>query len=146
MNYDTFLAKVKKTGVSTSPYLPFSLERIFTYPARDRSKKPVDAPPFIAQYWDAGGTSGGSCWDDGTKNNHYQRTGEPAPTTFPDLVKVLTAVCPNLTFLQYELVKTVIKTGVETEYEYYGNSSDYGYNVVILRDLYDKLVEIGALS
>lgn len=146
MTFSSFLSLIKDAGIDTQPYLPFSLERIFTYPAKGRSKKPVDAPPFIAQYWDAGGMSGGSCYDEGTKDNHYHRTGEPAPIGFIDLVKVLTAVCPNLTFLQYEMVKGIIKSDVETEYEYYSNSSSYGYQVVILQDLYDKLVEIGAIS
>ena len=146
MTYDTFLSLVASTGVDTSPYMGFSLERLFKYPAEGRSKKPVDAPAFVGQYWDAGGVSGGSCWNDGENDSHYHRIGDPGPTTFPDLVKVLTAVCPQLTFLQYEAIKGIIKTGVETEYEYYGNSSSYGYQVVLLPDLYDKLVELGALN
>lgn len=145
MDFPTFISLINGSGIDTKPYLPFSAERLFVYPAHNRSKQPVDAPPFIAQHWDAGGISGGSCYDEGDKDPHYARTGDPAPTTFPDLTKVLIAVCPTLTFLQYEMIKEVIKSGVETEYEYYGNSSQYGYQVVILRELYDKLVELGAI-
>ncbi len=144
MTFDSFLKLVHDAGVDTSPYLSFSVERLFVYPAAGRSKKPVKAPPFIIQYWETGGVSGGSCWDSSDPQSYS--TGKSAPITFTDLVKILTATCPNLTFLQYETVKSVIKEGEEVEREWYGNHTDYSYQLIILRDLYDKLVEIGAIT
>lgn len=148
MTFDAFLAAIKAAGIKQPSYLPFTAEKVFLYPPRHSRRSwsdPIDPPPFIAQYWDAGGVSGGSCWD---SSDPQPYDGDAPPTTFPELVKVLHATVPNLTFLQYQMLEAtgVIKTGEETQYEYYGNHTTYGYRIVVLRDLYDKLVEMGAIS
>jgi hypothetical protein len=100
---------------------------------------------FLYVQWSAGGISGGSCWDEGEQDNHYRTAGEPEPQ-FDDIDEVLTELCPDLSFLQYKkLMAKVVKQGIYTVNEYYGNSSDYGYKVVNLQELFDALVEMGLL-
>lgn len=144
MTYETFLEKAKKSGADINPYLPFSLDKLWVYPAQKKSKTPVSAPDFVAQYWDERGARGGSCW--GTEITEY--VGKSTPSSFPDLIKILGAVAPELTFIQYELLKVsgVIKEGSETEYHYYGNYTEYGYRLVVLRELYDELVEMKVIE
>lgn len=143
MTLSSFIAAARKAKVNVNPDLGLDLSKVFVYPA-SRSNKPVNAPDFIAQTWDAHGYSGGSYT--GSEAEAY--VGESAPTQFPDLIKLLNEVCPQITFIQYQMLEAsgVVQTGEETHSEYYGNSTTYGYRVVILRDLYAKLVELGAIE
>lgn len=144
ITYHDFLIKVTDLKVSIhEPYHPFRLEGVFVYSGNRYDKKVVNPVPYIIQYWAAGGVSGGSCWDSSDPKPYR---GEPAPRTFPDLDKILMAVAPNISFLQHRALEAaVLKEGEETEYEYYGNSTTYGYRLVTMPDLYAKLVEIGAI-
>lgn len=147
MTYESFLTLVKTAGVDTLPYIPFSLENEFVYEnGRDNRKKnrTKDEIHFIIQYWETGGASGGACWE-GCVAEQYS-TGDTAPRSFPELTKILTAVCPGITLLQYEEVKSIMREGNETEYEYYGNYTDYAYNLIKMKELYDKLTEMGLLK
>ena len=64
-----------------------------------------------------------------------------------DLDKVLQLVAPSITHLQWiELTTKVIREDEETDYEYYGNYTSYAYQMVTVRDLFDKLVEMGLIE
>jgi hypothetical protein len=92
--------------------------------------------------WCTGGISGGSCWENGSDPDpHYAITGDKEPE-FEDFDKILLAICPNIGYLQYKNVATIIKDGDYNENEYYGNSTNYAYKCVLLRDLFNKLVEL----
>ncbi len=140
MTYEDFISRIKEAGISADPYHPFSLEKIFIYSGNRCQKKMANPIPYIIQYWDAGGVSGGSCWDSSDPQSYV---GETAPRLFPDFDKILMLIVPNISFLQYQTIQNeVLKEGEETEYAYYGNSTTYGYRLVILEDLYNKLVEM----
>jgi hypothetical protein len=74
--------------------------------------------------WTTGGMTGGSCWNDGVEDPHYPVEAEEEPE-FEALDKVLEALCPQITFLQYKkLVKSVVSRDATSENEYYGNYYD----------------------
>jgi hypothetical protein len=98
---------------------------------------------YLYIYWRTGGESGGSCWDDGTEDNHYAVSADPEPE-FESLDKLLIKLCPNISYLQYKrIIGSVIKTGEYTQNEYYGNYTTYSYKVILLRDLFNILNEFG---
>ena len=97
---------------------------------------------YLYVEWCSGGISGGSCWDDGTDDRHYGRSGEAEPE-FDNIDTVLAELCPNLTFLQYKkIMAKIVKRGEYTINEYYGNTTDYTFKVVNLRELYEALQEM----
>ncbi len=73
--------------------------------------------------WVIGGINGGNCWDDG---GHYSLTAEEEPE-FESLDNILMDVYPSLTFLQYRKLmnEDFIKYSSKTQYEYYGNYTEY---------------------
>lgn len=97
---------------------------------------------YLYAKWTSGGISGGSCWDNSSEDRHYTTTGESEPE-FEDLDTILTVICPNLTFLQYKKLLTIVKRDGYSVKEYYGNSTEYSFKTIKLRDLFDKLVEMG---
>jgi hypothetical protein len=52
---------------------------------------------------------------------------------------VLKKIKPDLTYLEYRELEELIKTNEETDREYYGNSTDYKIEYIILSDLYKTL-------
>lgn len=106
-------------GIFTEPYgIPF------------RIKEPV-----IYIRYETGGVSGGSCWDE----------SDPRPyslSEFPEfkvLDMVIKEVNPNISYLKYKEIEELIHSNEETEWEYYGNSTDYTIKFVILSELLDTL-------
>jgi hypothetical protein len=73
-------------------------------------------------------------------------SSEVAPTTFKELDSILELFCPQITFLQYRALSSVIESGEEINYQYYGNYDKYNYNIVLLEKLYNKLVEMKLIS
>lgn len=92
----------------------------------------------LEQEWSGGGVGGGSCWNNDGADNHYAIEGEPEPK-FTDLTGVLTAVCPNITFLQYQSLEELIKYDTRNEREYYGNSSVTMIKSIKVQDIWDFL-------
>ena len=100
------------------------------------------ADPMLKAEWVSGGTTGGSCWDDGDAR-HYGREADP-PEELTSLDGILEAVCPMITFLEYRaLTRELVKYDSRNSSGYYGNSTDYQMKIVHLRELYDYLVEKG---
>lgn len=90
--------------------------------------------PVIYMRWLSGGWSGGSCWDD--SNPQPFERNKP---NFEVLDLVLKEIAPNVTYLQYKDIEKLIHTNSETEYEYYGNSSDFSVEYIILSELENYL-------
>lgn len=88
--------------------------------------------------WETGGISGGSCWDSSNPMPYTNKEPKPRFTVLTQVIKVLK---PDLTFFEYEEIKDMIISTDKTEWEYYGNSTDYGIEYIKLKDLINKLEE-----
>jgi len=109
--------QVNEQGVFTEPY------GIPTY-----IKEPV-----IYMRWISGGWCGGSCWDT------YAQPFENSKPKFEVLDLVLSELKLSISFLQYRDIENLIHSNSETENEYYGNSTDYEIEYVILSELINVL-------
>lgn len=88
--------------------------------------------PVIYCRYETGGYSGGSCWD---YSDPRPYTEEPPRDRFKVLELVLEKLKPDITFLQYKKIEEMIHSNEETEYEYYGNSTDWKVEYIILSEL-----------
>lgn len=117
----------------------------FQMSVRNTMKTPIEITDCLRVSWRSGGIGGGSCWDEG-ESRHYPIIGDPEPE-FEDLDLLLEAICPDVSFLNYKklMKESLMETGSETEYEYYGNSTTYSYKQIELKKLYDALVKVGII-
>ncbi len=85
-----------------------------------------------------GGWRGGNCWGD----KPYKYEGEEVAFHAFDLI--LNQIFPSITYLQYKkLLKEIKKYEIyDTNYEYYGNSTDWKYEVIVLEDLLEYIKNI----
>lgn len=81
--------------------------------------------------WETGGVSGGSCWDDSDPRPYF-RGDKP---DFKVLDLVLQELMPNISYLQYKQLENLIQSSEKTEWEYYGNQTDFGIQYIPLADL-----------
>lgn len=70
---------------------------------------------------ETGGYSGGSCWND--EVSPYT-TGE-SYISLHALDTALEIICPKISFIEYKQLDKMVTNSYETEYEYYGNRSEY---------------------
>jgi hypothetical protein len=142
MNIDKFIEEVKEIGeiyCLNNPKNGWD-DKFYSYCG---NKKINLDKNYLYIYWRTGGEDGGSCWDDGTEDNHHPISADPEPE-FKSLDKLLIKLCPNISYLQYKrIVSSVIKTGKYTQNEYYGNYTTYSYKAILLRDLFNILNEFG---
>ena len=105
-------------------------------------KQPYGIPvhikePVVYCRYETGGYSGGSCWDD----SDPQPYSEDVPKDrFKVLDLVLEVLFPEIKYLQYKQIEELIHDNEETEYEYYGNSTDWKCEYIILSEL-ESLIE-----
>ena len=109
--------------------------------------RPVESwmgtPECYEVEWRTGGMSGGNCWGD---EPSYSLDADDVPE-MTGIDELFAEICPNITFLEYKRVmKDLVESDSRTEYEYYGNHTNYGIRRVNYRQLYDRLVEVGVLS
>jgi len=100
-------------------------------------KEPFGIPDFekrmvVYQMWETGGISGGSCWEN-SNPQHYSNS-EPVPE-WTALDEVLEILAPSLTFLQFRKISKLIHSTSESQWEYYGNQTDYGIKYIVLEEL-----------
>ena len=88
--------------------------------------------PVIYCRYETGGCRGGSCWDD---SDPYPYTAVVPTDRFKVLDLVLVILKPNISYLQHEKIESMIHDNEETEYEYYGNSTDWKVEYIILSEL-----------
>jgi len=89
----------------------------------------------IYSRYETGGVEGGSYR--GGKNCRY--VNDPPAERFKILDLVLEKLKPNITYLQYKKIDSMIHSNEETEREYYGNSTDYKVEYIILSELEEYL-------
>ena len=104
-------------------------------------KEPYGIPvkvkePVIYMRWKTGGVSGGNYRDD---SNPTRYRNEEAKPKFEALDIVLRELKPEISWLQFREIENLIHTNSETEYEYYGNSTDWSVEYIILSELEAKL-------
>lgn len=91
--------------------------------------------PVVYMRYDSGGVSGGSCWE---SSNPRRYTNDDVPK-FKVLDLVLQELMPNISYLQFKEIEELIKETSDTDYEYYGNSTDYEIRYIVLSELINKL-------
>lgn len=97
----------------------------------------------LVKSWRSGGVGGGSCWDRGTQDNHhYSLSGESEPS-WDALDLVARELFPSLSYIHYTELMREQTTNDFTEWEYYGNSSNYRLAFLSLRDIYNFIVANG---
>ena len=109
--------------------------RVITFP-RDK----ISLDDFVHIKWRTGGDWGGSCWDEGDRTPN-PIDGEQEPD-LNDLETIILAFDENISYVKYKQLMSVVKYDTETNYEYYGNYTTYGTKEVVLRDLYNRMVEL----
>lgn len=140
MTYEEFLNELKKD--KNIYFSPAKLEKRYDW---ERLHK-WDKLDTIEREWTTGGLGGGSCWDEG-EHRHYAVDGEPSPTYFEILDTILLKYWADIPYLFYSKhVLPIIRTDSWTEYEYYGNSTNYAIRYVDLKDLFALLSQHGKLS
>ncbi len=80
----------------------------------------------------------GSCWDDeNTINEEYYHNIPKDHFKVLDLT--LAVLRPNITTLEYNMIKGLIDDNTDTEYGYYGDFEEYKVEFIKLSDLYEAL-------
>jgi len=87
--------------------------------------------------WHTGGYYGGNCWDD--TEPEYRDSYDDQLSLFddPDFVTIIKNFCPQIDIIKCKELSNIINEDNYTEYEYYGNTSDYSFQEVKLTDLVD---------
>lgn len=98
-------------------------------------KQPYGVPTDIKEHViymrnKTGGYRGGSCYDTIAR---YWETEVKYKFVILDIV--LEILHQNITYTQYEEIKSLIHTNNETDREYYGNSTDYEIQYIVLSEL-----------
>lgn len=102
--------------------------------------QPYGIPVHIKEHviysrYNTGGYSGGNCWDD-SEPRYYSEDKVP---DFVALDLVIKELCPDISYLNFKKIIDLIKDNEDTEYEYYGNSTDYKILYLPLSELYELL-------
>jgi hypothetical protein len=106
-------------------------------------KEPYGIPvhikePVVYLRWETGGYSGGSCW--GGQATYWSNKGDaPRWVALDEVLKVLK---PDISYLQYRELEGLVETNHDTQYEYYGNSTDYEVRFIPLSKLGEFLESI----
>ena len=99
---------------------------------------------FIYVFQETGGVSGGSCWDESDPQPYFNHEAMPE---FINFYKLLELTVPTLGFLQVKIMEhELIHSFDYTDYEYYGNCTEYSIKYAKLSDIYNWLVEKGFLK
>lgn len=146
MDYSEFINIVKKyTSLESKNKLQDITESDFRYSYKKKNSMD-EADFFFYNEEYTGGITGGSCWDssDSVHSHYTNESGAiDAIKGFDEIFdNILTETCPNITFIQYKnIYNDVIKTATRTEYEYYGNTSDYLCVYCEVHQMYEALVQ-----
>lgn len=100
-------------------------------------KEPTGIPdkiktPVVYMRWETGGVSGGSCWDSSDPRPYTKNDPKPK---FVVLDMVLKELMPDISYLQYKEVENLIHSSEKTDWEYYGNCTEYSIEYVVVDDL-----------
>ena len=84
--------------------------------------------------WSTGGVEGGNCW--GSSNQQRYSTNNPEPSM--DKIDILIElIWPEISLMKYKRVLRNIKIHRHeyTDYEYYGNCTDFSAKYVFIKDI-----------
>ncbi len=162
MDYQSFLTQIQSAGVKLNEFTGGYYNRDFnslhsdlrekighyvevkslTKQGKEKVKKEfVSKFDFLGEYWETGGADGGSCYDEADAEDYYLGDKEK-PKSFVALDKILGVLCANISFLEYKKLedqKDIIVEVSYTDYEYYGNRTDYSCRYVNLGKLWEYL-------
>lgn len=148
MTYEEFLKIVEGSTLTEKAFADL-LGGISQYSCRrDKNKDLDNTMPYVLYNEESiGGVTGGSCWDDGTEDRHHGYTNPEGAMDcrrrFDEMFDtVVTKIYPDITYLKYKSLSSIIKSTERTEYEYYGNSVDYLIIYVEIKEFYNKLMEL----
>jgi hypothetical protein len=96
---------------------------------------------FHSEAWRTGGIGGGSCWDEGDEDPHYE-LGEEESEPINTLEEFLKDFYPHLSLSQYKELMHHVRTEYWSEYEYYGNHTDYACHYITSDDIANFLVNL----
>ena len=88
---------------------------------------------------ETGGTSGGNCWNDDEARPYVADEAEEEPMKVLDIL--LEEIAPKITYLQYKKIQKLIHSNEHTEWQYYGNSTDYKIEYILLPELENLLAQ-----
>lgn len=152
MTYEKFLARVPNyVGIKDHeiivlkgrvyPEPPTRYRPYYKKKEREKINKQEYEPALYFSCY-VGGVKGGSCWDDGSQDNHHYSSSNET-LKYDELDSILQDICPNITFLAYKRIESLMSDiDTWTEGEYYGNTSEYQYQTLSLKKLYDFLLEM----
>lgn len=139
MTYVKFVEQLEELGY-TIPEPPaekrYSWNRYSEY-ARINYTPDKPYEPALSLIWSTGGVGGGNCW--GGEPRPY--SNDEAEPEWKSLVEILDHFCPNISYLKYRFLMTLVTSDSYCESEYYGNSRNYAVKLLKLQDLYNFLVE-----
>lgn len=108
-------------------------------------KEPYGIPVHIKEQviysrYEIGGVHGGNCHDESVNESYVV---PPPKDRMKVLEFALKELRPQISFLEYRMIEGLIHDNEETEYEYYGNSTDWKIEYIKLSDLYGALAKLG---
>lgn len=93
---------------------------------------------FIIQRHFTGGAEGGNCW--GGEARRFSNSTSPQP--FMPLDAILKAVSPDISYLKYRDIESLIVESEECDHEYYGNYREYLIFKLDIKQLYNMMFPI----
>lgn len=105
-------------------------------------REPFGIPDYIKELvvytkWTSGGKNGSYLDDENTVNEHYNCNRPKYAFKVLDLT--LKLLKPEVTFLQFREIETLIDSNIKTDYGYYGDYTEDTIEWIKLSDLYKVL-------
>ena len=82
-----------------------------------------------------GGADGGNCWGDGAQYFY----SDPPKDKWKVLDLYLKKFHPDISYLQYKDIDDLIHSNENTEWEYYGNYTEYTIEYIVVEELEELL-------
>lgn len=131
--FSEFLKKIESCGCTVHNELPEG------YNNWGKQPNPIKGYYLLSDQWTTGGMSGGNCWGDEATPIYYADEEKE----LSDLDRLLQAIAPNITYLNYREIAKLIDEHRWSQSEYYGNHYDYAIKYVNLKDLYAIFKKLG---
>lgn len=141
MEYTEFLEKIVNSSFSVATYCDMQ----YKLHSRVRDVEEYDDIDIFAIYKDewVGGYSGGSCWGGKAEYERDESAVRNVHTEFNDaLDSFFSTFCPNISYLQYRKVATLINEAEISHSEYYGNTNETLTIYIETKKLYDAFREM----
>ena len=149
IEYLDFLGKIEDVptyGNRDLSYGEHGLEQGIDWEYKDKKSKEIDRyKDTLYTRWTSGGQCGGSCWDDdGSNLRDIDGDSEPPYSYTTDTIKSMLKVAVNINDDEFEKmlpdIEKMIHENDDTNYEYYGNYTSYGYHKIRIFDLWKYLI------